>query len=274
MARPKFSVVTSIHCWNDYRKNGIKRAAKSLENQTYKDFEWIVVNDGSPEEFEVPSWAKVINKDHEERVAGLNAGFKQAQGEIFCTLDSDDEYETNYLEKVEGYFNKYPKYKMFNFGCTYIHGDGGVNKRAPFTPKKLKVGHEIFGGGNIVSGTFVWHRSVYDDLGAFPDTHLTNVDCSELNYPSNYGHTDEEPQYVRDLFMGTPYDVAAWFQLEFPEQRQFFMVDHENEPNKVIKEIGNPWGQDHIIFYKYTRKYWSKPMNDYLYIVHWKQGVE
>jgi len=68
--------------------------------------------------------------------------------------------------------------------------------------------------------------------------------------------------------MGSPYDFAAAAQLEFPELRKHFMVDHENEPNKIIKELGNPWGQDFYLFYKYTRKFHSKPVKKYLYIVH------
>ena len=68
--------------------------------------------------------------------------------------------------------------------------------------------------------------------------------------------------------MNTPFDFAAYAQIEFPELRQFFMVDHINEPAKIIKELGNPWGQDFYIFYKYTRKYRSIPLEEYLYIVH------
>ena len=48
------------------------------------------------------------------------------------------------------------------------------------------------------------------------------------------------------------------------------MVDHVNEPNKIIKELGNPWGNDFYLFYKYTRKYHTLSFKEYLYIVHLK----
>ena len=99
------------------------------------------------------------------------------------------------------------------------------------------------------------------------------IDCSPINYNPRDKNWEQIPG-ERDLYAWTPYDVAAWFQMEYPEQRKFFMVDHVNEPSKIIKEIGNPWGNDHILFYKYTRKYHSKPIDEYLYVVHLKKGVE
>ena len=218
--KPFFSICTPFNCWNEERRNQFYRALKSIQNQTFKDFEWIIVNDGSTLEFEVPKskWLKVINKEHGERVIA---------------------------------------FKMFNFGAKYIYKDGEVTYREPFTPAILDVGHEVFCGGNIVSGTFIWHRSVYEDLGAYPPDVVKDIDCTEINYGG-----------VRDLHMNTPFDFSAYYQVKYPELRQFFMVDFEGEPNKIIKELGNPWGQDFGIWYTYTRKYHSKPIKEYLYIVH------
>ena len=170
--KPRFTIICPIHCWNQYRIDGIKRATESVERQTFKDFEFIVVNDGSTVEFTLPKWVKVINKDHAERVVAYNAGLKKAKGEIITFIDSDDEYEPYYLERVDGYFRRWPNYKMFNLGARYIHPDNTEALRGAFRPKKKKVGHEVFGGGQIVNGTFVFHRDVYDDLGAYPEQHI------------------------------------------------------------------------------------------------------
>jgi glycosyltransferase involved in cell wall biosynthesis len=262
---PRFSVVTPVNVWNEYREKAIKRAARSLKKQTFQDFEHIIVNDGSSRDVKLPKYPqlKVLNKGHAERVIALSAGFRKAKGEIFCTLDSDDEYAPNYLERVDYFFKTWPEYKMFNFESWYKHADGGNWVRGAFKPKKKKVGHQTFGGGQIVSGTYVWHRSIYDDLGGYPSDEINDIDCTPINYGG-----------VRKLCMWTPYDFSAAAQMEFPEIRKFFMVDHVNEPNKIIKELGNPWGQDYYLFYKYTRKYHSKPIDEPLYIVHPKTGVE
>lgn len=267
MPRPRFSVITPVHLWNDDRVNWFLRAMESLKNQTFKDFEWVVIDDGSTLPF---LWDKLLNSGinvrlihsiHEERVISYNAAFAVAKGQWFALLDSDDEYKPNSLEKMDRMIKRYPTDVMFNFGALYNQKDGEVKYRDPFKPKRKKHGHESFGGGNIVNGTFIWNRIIWETIGAYPPTHIKDVDCTEINYPAG-------GEMVRDLYMGTPYDFSAAAQLEFPEIRKYFMVDHESEPAKILKELGNPWGQDYYLFYKYTRKYHSRPIKEYLYIVN------
>lgn len=266
MSDLRFSIILPVHVWNEYRQTTLVRAIKSIENQTFDHtkFELIIVNDGSSKEFKVESkpWIIVINKQHQERVIAYNAGLSLARGEIICLLDSDDEYEPNYLECVDWMFKTYPDYSMFNFGCRYIDLQGKpTGQRTAFKPKELEVGHEVFGRGNIVNGTFVFHRSVYDDLKAYPDDVIKDIDCREINYS----------QGIRDLHMWSPHDFAAAALMEFPELRPFIMV--EKNGKICSKELGNPWGNDMYLFYKYTRKYHSKPLDEILYIVHTKIGV-
>ena len=257
---PRFSIITPVHLWSQERVDGFLRCIQSVRNQTFKDFEWIVVDDGSTIPFlwgSIDDVAKVVARPHLERVVAYNTAFENVSGEWILFLDSDDELDSLTLEKLDKLIKDNPKYKMFNFGCRYVHKDGSTNTRDSFKPKKLKVGHELFGGGNIVNGTFAFHKSVLEDLGGFPPQDTKDIDCSEINYGG-----------VRNLSMCSPYDFSAYYQLKFPEIRQFYMVNHENEPSKILKELGNPWGQDFILFYQYTRKYHSKPVDEHLYIVH------
>ena len=190
---------------------------------------------------------------------GYEEGFKQAKGQWYTLLDSDDEYAPNYLEILAKIIAENSEYKMFNFGSFYKRFNGKITfeKCEPFEPKMLPVGHEVFGGGNIPWGTFIFHRSVYEDLGGFPPKVIKDIDCTPINYGG-----------VRDLFMNTPFDFSAYAQMQFPELRQFFMVDHEAEQDKIIKELGNPWGNDMFLFFKYSRKYHSKPIKEYLYVIY------
>jgi glycosyltransferase involved in cell wall biosynthesis len=261
---PKFSIVTPVHLWSSDRVNRFLECAQSIRNQGFKDFEWIVVNDGSTipflwdQLFDVAT--TIIHKPHEERVIAYNKALAAAKGEWICLLDSDDEYKPNFLGVIDKLINKYPDKKMFNFGALYAQKDGSFTFRDPFKPKKKRTGHEEFGPGNIVNGTFVFHRSVYEDLGGYPGDEeglVKQVDCTDLNYGG-----------VRDLFMGSPWDFSAACQIEYPAIRQHFFIDTVHEPNKVIRELGNPWGNDYYLFYKYTRKYHSHSAKTHLYIVH------
>ena len=251
----KFSIITPVHVWHEDKIKQLKRCVNSVRNQNFKDFEHILIDDGST--LEIPDNIKkhcVYKKfKHNERVVSINSGLRIATGDWICFLDSDDEYFSYTLEVMSQMIEKNPEYKMFNAGSCHINRNWFVSLRGPAELKKLKVGHESFGKGRIEHGTYFFHRTIYEEIGGFPGDEnglIKNIDCSEINYGK-----------IRDLYMGTPYDFSAAAQLEFPDMRQYSMVDYVNEPNKIIKELGNPWGQDYYFFYKYTRKYHSKSYN-------------
>ncbi len=87
------------------------RIKASVENQTFRDFEWIVVNDNSSdntlellEEYiktvEFP--VKLINNKSNMMLAvNYNLAVEQTEGEYFVTLDHDDEYSPRYLEIMD-----------------------------------------------------------------------------------------------------------------------------------------------------------------------------
>ena len=256
----KYSILTPAHVGNEQRRNQLYRAIDSVNRQSVKDYDNIVINDGSTTEVKIPESIKLINQPHLERIVAYYNGMKEATGEWFVFLDSDDELTSYYLEACDAMINKYPDSKMFNFGSIHITTDYKAQARDAFKPAKLDVGHEVFGGGKIVNGTFIFHRSVYEDLGGYPEPEIHDIDCSEINYPNNEGNM------VRSLGMSSPWDFSAYYQVKYPEIRQYFT--HNTEPHKSIQELGNPWGQDFALFFQYTRKYHSEPIDVHLYIVH------
>ena len=86
----------------------IKRAIDSILNQSFDDFEIIVVNDGSTDNTEnlIKSLAsrdsriKLINQAHSGKPAvATNTGIKNSNGKYIAILDSDDEWLPTKLEK-------------------------------------------------------------------------------------------------------------------------------------------------------------------------------
>ncbi len=267
----KYSIITPIHLWDDRTVNLFQKCVDSVNNLNYEktNFEHLVINDGSILPFDNLSspHIRVINQANLQRITAYNNGFKEAKGDIFLLLDGDDELVPDALNMVDKAFQSNLKYKMFNFGCTFVHKDGVEVQRDPFMPKEEEVGHEIFGGGNIVNGTFVFSREIYDDLGAFMPEVAKDMDCTELNYPA---HSEQEPPFIRELRATSPYDFSAYMQLKYPEIQKFFMVKHPDHPKLLVRELGNPYGQDYALFYIYTRKYKSKPVKEYILRVNLK----
>lgn len=267
MNSPNFSILTPVYIHSPQRKAGLIRAIHSVGMQTHEDFEHIVIDDGSPVVFEeldklkemYPNLVYQHNEAHLERVNCYHDAMEIMKGEWIVFLNSDDTLSPYALELYKKTINENPDFKMFNFGCLYVHKDGRVTHRGPFAPSKLEVGHEMFGKGQIVDGTFIFHRSVFEDLGGYPHGEITPEDQKDMEELYHRGGT---------LNVCNPWDFSCYAQLEFPEIRQYCLVDVQNEPQKFVQEMGNPWGQDYYLFYKYTRKYHSLPLNLYLLWVY------
>lgn len=99
---PKVSVV--IPCYND--KDYIEETLDTVLNQTFKDFEIIIVDDGSNNA--TKKVLKKLKKDKifilEQKNGGLsnarNNGFKIAKGTYVLTIDADDTLDKTFLEKA------------------------------------------------------------------------------------------------------------------------------------------------------------------------------
>lgn len=97
-----FSVVIATY----NRRRLLKRALLSLINQTEKDWEAIIVDDGSTDDtsflikpyLEADSRIKYIYQKNAGYVIATNTGIFSAKGKFITFLDSDDEYTPEHLE--------------------------------------------------------------------------------------------------------------------------------------------------------------------------------
>lgn len=92
----------------------IKKPLDSLANQTFKDFEVLVVDDGSTDntekvvkEYERLLDIKYIKKPNGGKHTALNTSLDYAKGELWIILDSDDEFVNTTLERMSDIWDKY-----------------------------------------------------------------------------------------------------------------------------------------------------------------------
>ena len=118
------------------RKELLEKLYKSLQKQTFKDFEWLIVDDGSAdgtkekvEEFlsEKKLDIKYYFKENGGKQRAYNFATDKANGELFLCLDSDDEYVENGLETILKYWKKYEKNSnIAGMGYLSIYPNGEV----------------------------------------------------------------------------------------------------------------------------------------------------
>lgn len=90
------------------RAHTINRTLDSLVNQTFKDFEVLVIDDGSSDNTQekITSYKELLNliyikKENGGKSSALNVGFTRARGDFFIILDSDDWLVNDALGKMK-----------------------------------------------------------------------------------------------------------------------------------------------------------------------------
>lgn len=100
------------------RKDTLLRTIRSIENQDFLDWEYIIVNDGSTdntdevvEQFMQTTKHPVlyIKKENGGVHTARNLGYKNAHGELLINLDSDDEMLPDALKIIWSVWKKIPK---------------------------------------------------------------------------------------------------------------------------------------------------------------------
>lgn len=99
----KYSIVVPVYNTEKY----LKRCIDSVLNQTYKNFEIIIINDGSKDnskeilnEYKNNKQIKIINQENHGLSYSRNVGIKEASGDYILFLDSDDFYQIELLETL------------------------------------------------------------------------------------------------------------------------------------------------------------------------------
>ncbi len=97
------------------RAHTLHRVFESLKAQTFRDFEWLIVDDGSTD-----NTIEIVNRWQEENIfpihyihqkkqgkhIAFNLAVKEAKGELFLNLDSDDACLPNALERFKYHWDK------------------------------------------------------------------------------------------------------------------------------------------------------------------------
>lgn len=143
----KFSVVLSIYNVEKY----LNRCLDSVINQTYKNLEIILVDDGSPDNCpqicddlaKEDSRIKVIHKENAGLGEARNSGLDVATGDFVAFFDSDDYIDKKLFEELyKVIINENPD--LIEFGHHDVDRQGNITKTfIPKTPLEKYEGEEV-----------------------------------------------------------------------------------------------------------------------------------
>ena len=156
--------------------NGAKYLSDSVEsviNQSYKDWELIIVDDCSTDEtlkianeFMQKDQRIVVvhNTINKKLPASLNIGFEMARGEYFSWTSDDNIYEKDAIKKMVRYLDTTPNIPMVRADMVLIDENAEViSESEEFDCHKMLV-------NNCVGACFMYRRSVAQKVGQYDET--------------------------------------------------------------------------------------------------------
>jgi len=168
---PHFSVIIPTY----QRKEFLKTAVDSVLKQSFKDFELIVVDDGSTDGTKEMLCAisdkrlRCTHQEHKGAAAARNQGLEHARAAYICFLDSDDRFKPKKLEVTYQYTRKYPDIEIFHTEELWYRNAELLNQ------KKIhkKPDGEVFANALklccISISTAAIKKEVFDNIGNFDE---------------------------------------------------------------------------------------------------------
>ena len=191
---PFFSVIIPLFNKEKY----IENALKSILNQTFLDYEIIIVNDCSTDESITKIEAHLSDKIqliHHQKNKGLsatrNTGIVNAKANYVTYLDADDLWKPTFLETIHRMICNFPEAKIFGTNYEEVYGEkiikpvNGSENLAPdfegiidFFSINLKQG--IYNHGSVC-----FHKSVFEKVGYYDEQIRFSQDI-DFNIRANY----------------------------------------------------------------------------------------
>ncbi|MGB8690237.1 MAG: glycosyltransferase family 2 protein [Microcoleus sp.] len=167
----KYQYVFTVFTPTYNRRHTLHRVYDSLKAQTYRDFEWLIVDDGSTDNTRelVEQWQqenlvpiRYIYQENGHLHIAYNRGVREAQGELFLKLDSDDSCEPQALERFKYHWDAIPpdqKEKFSAVTCLCKDPDGKIlGNLFPFNPTdsdSLEIRYRF----NVTGEKWGFHRT-------------------------------------------------------------------------------------------------------------------
>lgn len=172
--KPEISVIMSVYNGMPY----LKEAVKSILSQTYKNFEFIIVDDASDDS--TPKYLKLLkdkrikiitNKKNLGLAESLNKALKISKGNFIARMDADDISHPKRIETQVKFLTKNPEIDLCGTWANLINPKGEKigEKKYPADPKS--VNKAITWYTAVIHPTYMGKKSFFDNLHGYRENY-------------------------------------------------------------------------------------------------------
>lgn len=168
---PLLSVVMTVYNGEAY----LEEAIESILSQTFPEFEFIIINDGSLDRTQdiIQRYAdgdpriRFENREHIGRVEALNTCCRLANGKYVAIMDADDVALPDRFERQLDFLEVHPAVSLLGGGVQKISGEGRRFSTVMFPTEDLEIKKELMRVGCLAHSTVVMRRDAFEDVGGY-----------------------------------------------------------------------------------------------------------
>ena len=246
---PKVTVVTPAYNAMKY----LPETLKSALQQTFTDFEVLIINDGSSDG--IVEWSsqitdprvKVISQENQGTAAARNRGISESKGEYIAFLDADDIWEPTKLEKQVYCLDHNPLVGLVDTWIAFIDESGkptGYIMKPDAEGNVYKKVVESCDSTVCCGSSPMIRRSCFDTVGLFDrDSYIEDVDMwIRIAIRYHYGLV-KEPLVRYRLH---PNNKSKDCQSMLQGFRQLIEKTYQSLPTEILYLRGRSYGRVYI----------------------------
>lgn len=179
------------------RKDIILKSIKSVLNQTFEDYELIIVDDGSTDNTyglikDLDPRLKIISQPNQGVSAARNNGIRASKGKYIALLDSDDEWDPLYLEACTSFLENHPNEDVvhtefiWKLRKNYFEIHPYIDIPRVFVPLAKKVGSNLL---DLPPGETDHYLRIYEEkipIGKWAESFLNKMNKPFTHYYRGY----------------------------------------------------------------------------------------
>lgn len=235
--RPRVTVLTATY-------NGSRYLAETLESilaQTFRDFEYIVVDDASTDDSAaiVAEFARrdgrirlVRNAKNRNPAGALNVGLAQARGEYVAILDHDDLALPERLAQQVAFLDAHPDYGAVGARVRFVDENGELKKEVSYPVEPVAARWHLLFAATLLHSASMYRRDLLIELGGYSVKHPFLCDYELLiriaerarigNLPACLAHYRQSASQVSATHY--PSQTGQMFLLQYATQARWLGV--------------------------------------------------
>lgn len=176
---PLVTVLMTVYNGGRYLRSSVP----SVINQTFRDFEFLIVNDCSTDDS-----VNIIQSFNDERIIvhnnennmgqtkSLNVGLKLARGKYVARMDADDVAFPLWLEKLTRFISSHPEYDVVGPGAVVIDAESEITNIIISPDNNEKILLSIFCDTPINHVGSIMNKEVIIKLGSYNELFMIKQD--------------------------------------------------------------------------------------------------